>query len=75
MNRERNNQTTYLETLACSQANRIGELEAALLYVLNLRDHGHNPDKVYIQATRALHREFSYSQETQNHYNRLINGI
>lgn len=73
-NQQKNNYLFYLETKVLTNAYRIGELEAALLYILNLNDHKHNKDKVYIQATNILHSDFSYSNETTEKYKELLNG-
>jgi len=64
----------YLELMNAKQARRISELEAGLLYVLNLKTNRSNPDTVYIQATTILHRDFSYSPETTTKYKELVNG-
>ena len=64
----------YLETDLIMKAERIAELEAVLLYVLNLRDHKHDSDIVYVRATAILHNEFSRSVSTVKKYKKLING-
>lgn len=64
----------YLETKVCDQAFRIGELEAALLYILNYKDTGHSSYQAYIKASRVLWHNMVLGLETAEKYKELVNG-
>ncbi len=64
----------YLESVISMQAYRIGELEAMMLYILNLSEHKHNKDTVYIKATACLQMNYSRSIDARNAYKLLLNG-
>lgn len=66
------NYIKYLETNACVQAYRIGQLEAALLYILSARDRKENLDIVYLKASLELWDNFSESEEMKKEFNRLL---
>lgn len=64
----------YLETKVCDQAYRIGELQAALLYILNLKETKHNSDMVYLKASSILWHNLVIGSETTEKYKELISG-
>ena len=66
------NYIAYLETNVCTQAYRIGQLEAALLYILSARDRNENLDIVYLKASLELWDNFSESEEMKKEFNRLL---
>ena len=65
----------YLETKVCADAFRIGELEAALLYVLNMKLHGHANDEVYLKTSLILWDGDSkhFGREMKMKYRELVN--
>jgi hypothetical protein len=62
---------SYLETKVCDQAWRVGQLEAALLYVLTMKERKESADDVYFKASMELWQGMTLGLEMKENFKRL----